>query len=285
MPVAETNGRIDHGYFAGPRQTQVLQAIIADHDVGSRLHGFFCRKNAVAADDDDIRTLERVQHRLVAYQRGIRAPSTSCGAPAWVPDTRATRCPPDSFARIRRASRRPRVSCRCHRRSGCRRRRRNRHAMLRSMALRSEALSQPACGRPSRAARAATAAGRATRAAPRTTRASLLNCRRAQRTAHHVRAARVQPVSISGRLHHDDTIGLHRRQPVRDDESRALHELLSNPDLAFELGIECRRRLSSIRIGVSRSNARAIAMRCRCRRRAACRGRRRRCRVRWAAAP
>jgi len=71
LTVAEPTRRIHHRDLEVAREAQVLQSIVADHDVGARLGGTAGRRDAVGAGYHDLRPPQGVQHGLVADLGGI----------------------------------------------------------------------------------------------------------------------------------------------------------------------------------------------------------------------
>ena len=204
VPVAKADGRIDHDDLAAPRQTQVLQAVVADHDIGSRL-------------DRRLRRRERGhdRRRRCPHPRARAGPprrrrstrpsraSTSSGAPgvrASITAQHDADAYPLARAAVVRARPRP-VSCRCRRRSGCRPRRQARDTRcLRSSrtAIQRRLRRDQMPGRRSRAARAATCAVPVrTRVAARTTRASFVEL---QAMKHRVLSVAREQLGVRARL-------------------------------------------------------------------------------------
>ena len=65
LAIAESPHRIDHGDLEITRQPQMLQAVIADDDLGARLGRTPSGGDAIGADHDHARSAQRVQHGLV----------------------------------------------------------------------------------------------------------------------------------------------------------------------------------------------------------------------------
>ena len=66
LAVAEPPRGIDHGDLEITRQPQMLQAVVADDDLGARLGRTPRGRDAICTDHDHARPAQRVQHGLVA---------------------------------------------------------------------------------------------------------------------------------------------------------------------------------------------------------------------------
>src|SRR5688572_5864142 len=89
MPVAQTPRRIDHDDLVLTGEPQVLQAIIAHHDLRAGGHGRTGCGRPIAVDEHELRPPMRMQDGLVAGDRWIGVPGDP-ERPAVVPSAVAT---------------------------------------------------------------------------------------------------------------------------------------------------------------------------------------------------
>ena len=253
--VAEAARAVDHGDFEVALEAQVLQAIVADDDLGALLGRQLRGRNAVRTDDDDVHAALRVQQRLVTDHCRIVRQRHDPGRPA----VRA------AIAAQHDADSRPRsLSCRASQAatgvlpvpptvmlpttttgtSTAMRSRPRRYSQATQRDHRAEHPGQ----RQQRQARQSGPYQRRCRRLSSDMRYSL-NCSRCSTAYWPSRASSswcVPDLDHAPGIHHEDAVGLlDGRKPVRDHERRAVgHQRLELVlDLALEFGVERGRRL------------------------------------------